>query len=168
MIVLVNEPVDVISEVLKSVIVGLTAVLQQTPLSEISTPPSEIISPPPSAVEFDIPLICNVLTVGIEAITTFIVCIEPEPHELFAVTEIFPLFAPAVAVIEVESELPLHPDGKVHVYDVAPFTAVILYVWEAPWHTVSIPGYCTRLGWYCRNCYAQMYVEYLNRRNYLL
>ena len=50
----------------------------------------------------------------------------PEPHELLAVTEIFPLFAPAVAVIEVEFELPLHPDGNVHVYDVAPFTAVIL------------------------------------------
>ena len=50
----------------------------------------------------------------------------PEPHELFAVTEIFPLLAPAVAVIEVEFELPLHPDGKIHVYEVAPETDDIL------------------------------------------
>ena len=44
----------------------------------------------------------------------------PEPHELFAVTEIVPPFAPGVAVIDVEAELPLHPDGNVQVYDVAP------------------------------------------------
>jgi hypothetical protein len=34
------------------------------------------------------------------------------PHELFAVTEIAPPSEPAVAVIEVEDELPLQPDGK--------------------------------------------------------
>ena len=70
---------------------------------------------------------------------TFNVRGVPEPHELFAVTEIFPLFAPGVAVIDVEPELPLHPDGNVHVYDVAPDTAVILYVWEVPWHTAVVP-----------------------------
>ena len=37
------------------------------------------------------------------------------PHELFAVTEIVPPVAPAVEVIDVEVELPVHPDGKVHV-----------------------------------------------------
>ena len=37
------------------------------------------------------------------------------PHELLAVTEIVPPVAPAVEVIDVEVELPLHPDGKVHV-----------------------------------------------------
>ena len=63
---------------------------------------------------------------------TLKVLAAPEPQALFAVTEILPLLAPAVAVIDVEFELPLHPDGKVHVYDVAPFTAVILYVCEAP------------------------------------
>ena len=63
----------------------------------------------------------------------------PEPHELFAVTEIFPLVAPGVAVIDVEPELPLQPDGKVHVYDVAPVTAAMLYVCETPWHTVVVP-----------------------------
>ena len=76
---------------------------------------------------------------GIAVTDTLNVRGVPEPHELFAVTEILPLFAPGVAVIDVEAELPLHPDGNVHVYDVAPFTAVILYVWEAPWHTVVLP-----------------------------
>ena len=37
------------------------------------------------------------------------------PHELLAVTEIVPPLAPGVVVIEVEVELPVHPDGKVHV-----------------------------------------------------
>ena len=37
------------------------------------------------------------------------------PHELVAVTDISPLFAPTVAVIEVEVELPVHPVGNVHV-----------------------------------------------------
>ena len=70
---------------------------------------------------------------------TFNVRGVPEPQELFAVTEIVPPFAPGVAVIDVEAELPLHPDGNVHVYDVAPVTAEILYVWEVPWHTVVVP-----------------------------
>ena len=37
------------------------------------------------------------------------------PHELVAVTEIVPPVATAVAVIDVEVELPLQPGGKVHV-----------------------------------------------------
>ena len=49
-----------------------------------------------------------------------------EPHELFAVTEIVPPVTPTVVVIEVEVELPLHPDGNVHVYEVAPETGDIL------------------------------------------
>jgi len=36
-------------------------------------------------------------------------------HALVAVTEIFPPVAPAVALIEVEVELPVQPDGNVHV-----------------------------------------------------
>jgi hypothetical protein len=43
--------------------------------------------------------------------------------------------APAVVVIDAEFELPLHPEGNVQVYDVAPATAAILYVWETPWQT---------------------------------
>ena len=38
----------------------------------------------------------------------------PEPHALFAFTVISPL-EPAVAVIEADVELPVHPEGKVHV-----------------------------------------------------
>ena len=34
------------------------------------------------------------------------------PHELVAVAEMDPPVAPAVAVIDVDVELPLHPDGK--------------------------------------------------------
>ena len=37
------------------------------------------------------------------------------PHELLAVTEIIPPDAPGVAVIDVEVELPLQPDGNVQV-----------------------------------------------------
>ena len=37
------------------------------------------------------------------------------PHEFVAVTEIAPPDAPAVALIDVDVELPLHPGGKVHV-----------------------------------------------------
>jgi hypothetical protein len=38
-----------------------------------------------------------------------------EPHELFDATEMVPPDAPAVAVIDAEVELPLHPDGNVQV-----------------------------------------------------
>ena len=38
-----------------------------------------------------------------------------EPQELFAVTEMVPPAAPAVAVIDAEVELPLHPDCNVQV-----------------------------------------------------
>ena len=37
------------------------------------------------------------------------------PHELLAVTEIVPPVEPAVASIDVEVGVPVHPDGKVHV-----------------------------------------------------
>ena len=37
------------------------------------------------------------------------------PHVLFAVTEMFPLVALAVAVMEVVVEVPVQPPGKVHV-----------------------------------------------------
>jgi len=37
------------------------------------------------------------------------------PHAFDAVTEIVPPVAPAVALIELEVELPVQPDGKVHV-----------------------------------------------------
>lgn len=51
---------------------------------------------------------------------------EDEPQESFALTVIFPPVAPAVSVIEFVVELPVHPEGNVHVYDVAPFTGETL------------------------------------------
>jgi hypothetical protein len=50
----------------------------------------------------------------------------PEPQELLAVTETFPLAAPAVTDIDAETELPLQPEGSVHVYEVAPETEDML------------------------------------------
>jgi hypothetical protein len=51
---------------------------------------------------------------------------EEEPHESFAMTVMFPPVAPAVNVIEFVDELPVHPDGNVQVYDVAPLTGETL------------------------------------------
>ncbi len=45
------------------------------------------------------------------------------PQVLFAVIVIFPLVELAVVVIEFVVDVPLHPLGNVHVYDVAPATA---------------------------------------------
>jgi hypothetical protein len=50
-----------------------------------------------------------------------------EPQSLFAVTVIFPDKVLAVVIIEFVIEDPVHPEGKVHVYDVAPFTGAMLY-----------------------------------------
>jgi hypothetical protein len=41
---------------------------------------------------------------------------------LLAVTDIVPPLAPGVALIELVVELPVQPDGKVQVYEVAPGT----------------------------------------------
>ena len=44
---------------------------------------------------------------------------DEEPQELFAVTEIVPPLAPAVALILLVVDVPLHPPGNAQVYDVA-------------------------------------------------
>lgn len=41
------------------------------------------------------------------------------PQLLLALTVIFPPVIPATALIELVAELPVQPEGKVHVYDVA-------------------------------------------------
>ena len=46
---------------------------------------------------------------------TLIVRLLLEPHELLALTEMDPLDAPTVTLIEVEVELPLHPEGRTQV-----------------------------------------------------
>lgn len=64
---------------------------------------------------------------------------EELPQLLFAVTVIFPLVELAVVRMLLVVEVPLHPDGNVHVYDVAPATGEILYVLEEPEQMVAVP-----------------------------
>lgn len=63
---------------------------------------------------------------GTVATVTLKVLAALVPQVLDAVTEILPPVVPAVAVIEVEVELPVHPAGKVQLYDVAPDTGAML------------------------------------------
>lgn len=52
---------------------------------------------------------------GAVIIVTASVCADEEPHELFAVTVMFPPEEPAVALIELEVDAPVQPEGNVHV-----------------------------------------------------
>ena len=53
---------------------------------------------------------------GTEEMTlTLMVCDELLPHELFAMTETVPPLAPGVAVMDVVVEVPVQPDGRLHV-----------------------------------------------------
>ena len=54
------------------------------------------------------------------------------PHPLAAVTQIFPLVAPAVIVMEVVPcpDVMVDPAGTVQLYDVAPVTGDIEYVYD--------------------------------------
>jgi hypothetical protein len=45
---------------------------------------------------------------------TLLVCAADDPQTLLAVIEIFPLVTPAVALIKLVDELPVHPPGNVH------------------------------------------------------
>jgi hypothetical protein len=76
---------------------------------------------------------------GMTITVTLFVLSGPDPHRLFAYTDIVPPDVPAVAFIEVVVELPVHPAGNVHVYDVAPVTAGMLYVFVVPEHTGVFP-----------------------------
>ena len=53
---------------------------------------------------------------------------------LFALTETSPPFAPTVALIDVDVEIPVHPEGKLHVYDVAAF-----HGWQVIQDSVNSP-----------------------------
>ena len=61
------------------------------------------------------------------------------PQPLEAVTEMLPLEALAVVLIELVVEVPVHPPGSVQTYEVAPDTAVIEYVLEVPEQMVTVP-----------------------------
>lgn len=76
---------------------------------------------------------------GIEFTVTDKVLAAEEPQELLAFTVIFPPDEPAEAVIEVEVEEPDHPEGRVHVYEVAPLTADMLYVFELEAQMLVLP-----------------------------
>ena len=76
----------------------------------------------PSAVLHVGCIIETVGTSGVKGTERFNVLEAPGPQEFSAVTVMVPPFAPAVADIEVEAELPLQPDGNVQLYDVAPGT----------------------------------------------
>ena len=56
------------------------------------------------------------------AILTASVRADPDPHALFAITEIIPPALPLITVINLVEEVPDHPDGSCQVYDVAPGT----------------------------------------------
>lgn len=62
------------------------------------------------------------------------------PQLLFAVAVTFPLVADRVVVSVLVEEVPVHPDGVVQVYDVAPVTGAMLYVWLMPLHTLALPA----------------------------
>lgn len=47
-----------------------------------------------------------------------------EPQALLAVTDTVPLLVPVVTEITFVVEAPVHPEGSVHVYDVAPLTGL--------------------------------------------
>ncbi len=63
---------------------------------------------------------------GVVDTVTLCVLARLVPHVLPAVTEMVPPVEPAVALIDTVVELPLHPEGKVQVYVVAPGTGDML------------------------------------------
>ena len=56
---------------------------------------------------------------------TLNVCAAVLPQPLLAITETVPLLADGIAVMLLVVEVPLQPEGRVQVYEVAPFTDTI-------------------------------------------
>ena len=82
----------------------------------------------------------TLMTIAGERFTvTLLVCTGPVPQIFTAATVILPLFALAVALITFVVEAPVHAEGKLQVYAVAPATAAILYVFVAFWQMVFVP-----------------------------
>ena len=65
MILLVNIPLPVPSDVLLSEVVGSRAFDQHTPLAVMAAPPLFVISPPPLALFFVVPEMVLVVTTGV-------------------------------------------------------------------------------------------------------
>jgi hypothetical protein len=75
-----------------------------------------------------------------ETTLTAIDCADELPHVLLAVTEMVPPVDPAATTMDDVVEVPLHPFGRVHVYEVAPFTEVTENVLlELELHTLAGP-----------------------------
>ena len=56
-----------------------------------------------------------------------------------AITEIFPPIVSDVTFIELVVDVPDHPEGIVHRYDVAPLTGETEYVYPVTEHTFTLP-----------------------------
>ena len=78
-------------------------------------------------------------TAGIVFTVTTKVCTDEEPQALFAFTEIVPLVGSAVVEIELVVEVPLQPDGSVHVYELAEGSFVTEYILLLPEQIVVDP-----------------------------
>ena len=61
------------------------------------------------------------------------------PHALLATTTIFPPETPATVPMLFDVLVPDQPDGKVHVYEVAPTAIAVLYTFVEPGQTVVAP-----------------------------
>jgi hypothetical protein len=66
-----------------------------------------------------------------EGVTAKVLAVDA-PQALLAITLTLPAVALGVAEILVVVEVPVQPPGKVHVYEVAPATAAMLYVVAIP------------------------------------
>ena len=109
--------------------------------------PIQIVPPLEETVGKVFTVIANVL--GVEL-----------PQSLFAVTDIFPLVVLAITVIEDVVEVPVHPEGSVHVKEVAQGSTLTEYIFVVLAHGVVVPvimpgcdGALEVLGVYCKKSF---------------
>lgn len=76
---------------------------------------------------------------GVLLVVTLRLRADEEPQTLFAMTEIVPPLDPVVVLIELVVDVPAHPPGNDHVYDVAPETDATLYEIVEPAHGLALP-----------------------------
>lgn len=73
------------------------------------------------------------------AIVTVRVWVDELPQLLFAKTVMLPPVTLVIAVIEFVVEVPVHPEGRFHVYEEAPVIGAIVYVTGLLLHTEEFP-----------------------------